>query len=246
MTRSRAPRRPRGRPRAGSAPSKPTNPREETTSEASPRIERRERRRQRSREEIAEAARRVLLRDGVSATTLDAIAREAGLTKAALYYYYPSKDALLFDLIFSLLEAQATRVHDAVERTHGGGEALRALIGESVRAFTSRMDDFRLTYIHPQTVEPGTVQVTAAQLERIRPLNELSYGGTAKRLAQDWKKARGRARVEPRLMAFLAGVSALGVLTMKGLVESSNDPLLYSDEQLIEGLTRVFEAAAAP
>lgn len=245
MTRPRDPRRPRGRPRKRAGPSKPT-PSAGEAAEASPRIERRERRRQRSREEIAEAARRVILRDGVNATTLDAIAREAGLTKAALYYYYPSKDALLFDLIFSSVEAQSLRVHDAVERTHGGGDALRALISESVRAFTSRMDDFRLTYIYPQTVEPDTSAVTPAQLERLRPLNDLAYGGTAKRLAQDWKKARGRARVEPRMMAFLAGVSALGVLTMKSLVERANDPLLYSDEQLVEALTRIFEAAAAP
>jgi hypothetical protein len=47
-------------------------------------------------------------------------------------------------------------------------------------------------------------------------------------------------------MAFLASVAAIGLLTMKGMVESVGDPLLYSDEQLIEGLARVFEAAAAP
>ncbi|MBK6696775.1 MAG: helix-turn-helix transcriptional regulator [Myxococcales bacterium] len=68
---------------------------------------RRERRRERSREEIVEAARRVLLRDGIAATTLDAVAKEVGLTKAALYYYYPSKDALLFEIIFGVLEAQS-------------------------------------------------------------------------------------------------------------------------------------------
>ncbi|MBK8593700.1 MAG: helix-turn-helix transcriptional regulator, partial [Sandaracinaceae bacterium] len=50
----------------------------------------------RSREEIIDAVRRVLFRDGLAATTLLAVAREVGLTKAALYYYYPSKDAMLF------------------------------------------------------------------------------------------------------------------------------------------------------
>jgi len=38
----------------------------------------------------------------------------------------------------------------------------------------------------------------------------------------------------------------MGMLTMKGMVESVGDPLLYSDEQLIEGFARIFEAAAAP
>jgi hypothetical protein len=47
-------------------------------------------------------------------------------------------------------------------------------------------------------------------------------------------------------MVFLANVAAVGILTMKGMVESLRDPLLYSDEQLIEGLARIFEAAATP
>ena len=64
------------------------------------RLARRERRRDRSREEILEAARRVLLRNGIAATTLDAVAREVGVSKTALYYYYPSKDALFFELVF--------------------------------------------------------------------------------------------------------------------------------------------------
>ena len=33
---------------------------------------------------------------------------------------------------------------------------------------------------------------------------------------------------------------------MKGMVEHVDDPLVFSDEQLIEGFARVFEAAAAP
>lgn len=34
-------------------------------------------------------------------------------------------------------------------------------------------------------------------------------------------------------MAFLAYLAAIGLLTMKGMVESVEDPLLYSDDQLI-------------
>jgi len=47
-------------------------------------------------------------------------------------------------------------------------------------------------------------------------------------------------------MAFLAYLSAIGLLTMKGMVESLDDPLAYSDEQLVEGFARIFAAAAAP
>ncbi len=214
--------------------------------EVPPRIARRERRRERSREEIVEAARRVLLRDGIAATTLDAVAKEVGLTKAALYYYYPSKDALLFEIIFGVLEAQSRAVHDAVLEAKSGGDALRAIVRETVHIYASRMDDFRLAFLHGQVARPGSVSLGAEQFARLRPLNDLTYAGAAKRLSEDWKHGRGRANVEPRLMAFLANIAAIGALTLKGIVESVGDPLLYSDEQLIEGLARIFGAAAAP
>ena len=229
-----------------SKPLKPSKSRRKAAAEppaVSPRTARRDRRRERSREEIVDAARRVLLKNGIVATTLDAIAKEVGLTKAALYYYYPSKDALFFEVIFGVLDAQTMAVHDAVATASNGGEALGAIIRETFHSFGSQLDDFRLAFLQSQVVKPGTVRFTAEQFARLRPLNDRLYGGAAKLLTEDFKSTRG-ARVEPRLMAFLAWAAALGLLTMKGLVESVGDPLLYSDEMLVEGLSRVFEAAA--
>ncbi len=209
------------------------------------RLARRERRRDLSREEILAAARRVLIRHGIAATTLDAVAKDAGLSKAALYYYFPSKDALFFELVYGTLESHAHTIDTSVGRSKNGGEALRAIIGGSVKAFAPNLDDFRLAFLHGQVAGHGAVHFDAQQFARIRPLNELWFGGAAKKLGEERKLRPSRARVEPRLMAFLAYVASLGLLTMKGMVESVKDPLLYSDEQLIEGLARIFEAAAA-
>jgi AcrR family transcriptional regulator len=228
------------------SPPKPRKKKATAPAEVAPRVARRERRRERSREEIVDAARRVLLRNGIAATTLDAVAKEVGLTKAALYYYYPSKDALLFEIVYGAVEAQSRAVHDAVAEAKNGGEALRAIVRETVHTFASRLDDFRLTFLNGQIAGPGAVRLGPEQFARIRPLNDLAYSGAAKILADEWKQRRGRAGVEPRLMAFLASVASIGLLTMKGMVESVGDPLLYSDEQLIDGLARVFEAAVAP
>src|SRR5262249_39471560 len=125
------------------------------------------------------------------------------------------------------------------------GEALGAIIRESVRTFSSRLDDFRLAFLHGQVAGPGAVHLNAEQFARIRPLNDLVYAGAAKMVSEGRKRGSLKGAVPPRLMAFLAGLSALGLLTMKGMVESFDDPLLYSDEQLTEGLVRIFEAAAA-
>ena len=112
--------------------------------------------------------------------------------------------------------------------------------------FSPRLDDFRVAYLHAQVAGPAAFQMNERQFARVRPLNDLTFAGAAKRLTEQRKRRRSRASVEPRLMAFLASISAIGLLTMKGTVENLGDPLLYSDEQLIEGLARIFEAAAAP
>lgn len=101
------------------------------------------------------------------------------------------------------------------------------------------MHDFRLTFMHGQVAGSSAVRFGAEHFARIRPLNELAYAGATATLAREWKHARGRAGVEPRLMVFLANVAAIGVLTVKGMVENLGDPLLYSDERLFDGLARV-------
>lgn len=226
----------------------PAPPAPVTSDEPSTRVSRRDRKRDKSREEIVAAARRVILKRGISATTLDAVAEEVGLTKAALYYYYPSKDALLFELVFGVFDRHAHDVHGAVAQASDGAAAMRAVIRATIEGFAGNLDDFRLAFMHNQVAGngPGAVRIAAQQFERLRPLNDLAYAGAARKLSEDWKHERGRARVDPRLMTFLANMAALGVLTMKGMVEHVGDPLKYSDEELIEGLARIFEAAARP
>ncbi|MCX5569722.1 MULTISPECIES: TetR/AcrR family transcriptional regulator [Kaistia] len=210
------------------------------------RAARRERKRDQSREEILAGARRVLLRHGIGAMTLDAVANEVGMSKTGLYYYFPSKDALAFELVHGVIEAQAKAVEARVGEAADGGGALRAILGGTVDAFAPRLDDFRLAFLFGQVAGAGAIRWDREQFERIRPLNDLLFAKATDILRQEQGERPPRAAVEPRLMAFLAYLSAIGLLTMKGMVEPMDDPLLYSDEQLVEGFSRIFEAAAAP
>jgi AcrR family transcriptional regulator len=208
------------------------------------RAARKQRRRDRSREEILAAARAVLIRSGVGAMTLEAVAAEAGMSKTGLYYYFPSKDALVFELVHATLARQAQAVHDAVEGTQDGGAALRAIIASTIRIYAPRLDDFRLAFLSGQFATAGEIAWSKEQFARLRPLNDLTLAGATERLRAERRATKGRGGVEPRLLAFLALLSAIGVLTMKGLVERLDDPLIYSDEELIDGLARIFAAAA--
>lgn len=58
-----------------------------------------ERKRQAKRQSILDAAARLFAHHGYHATRMADIAEELGLQKAALYYYFPSKEALLVELI---------------------------------------------------------------------------------------------------------------------------------------------------
>lgn len=207
---------------------------------------RQERRRDRSRDEILDAARVVLLRSGAAAMTLDAVAKEAGMSKTGLYYYFPSKDALVFELVFGALEGHARAVDGAAREAQSGGEMLGAIVRETVQAFSPRLDDFRLAFLFGQVAGAGAIHWTDEQLARIRPLNEQLLARTTATLAGEGREHPPRAAVEPRLLAFLAYLAAIGLLTMKGMVEHVEDPLVFSDEALIEGFARVFAAAASP
>ncbi len=211
---------------------------EPTTEDA--RKARQQRKRDRSRDDILAAARVVLLRDGIAAVTLEAVAREAGMSKTGLYYYFASKEALVFELVFAAYQNHAQRVQEAVAATETGPEALGAVIRNTVEVYSGQMDDFRLAFLLGQVTGSADMRISPEQLQRIRPLNDMLLAGATRLLAE--RKSTGP--VEPRLLAFLAFLSAIGMLTMKGLVESQGDPLLYSDEQMIEALSAIFARAA--
>ena len=158
------------RPVKKSSPNKNAIRSSETDAAIARRQARRDRRRERSREEILEAARHVLLQNGVGGMTLEAVAKEVGVSKPALYYYFPSKDALLFELIFETYESHARTVHEAVDQADDGANALSAIIRETVTAFAPQLDDFRLAFLHGQVANPGAVHFDAEQFARIRPV----------------------------------------------------------------------------
>jgi AcrR family transcriptional regulator len=82
-----------------------------------------------SRDRILAASVQVALRDGVSAMTLDAVAREAGISKGGLLYHFASKD----ELIAAMLEHHAAKIQKVVEARMAAdpnprGRWLRALV----------------------------------------------------------------------------------------------------------------------
>ena len=58
-----------------------------------------------TRERILEVAAQSFIDHGYAESPLSAIAREVGITKASLYYHFPSKDTMLLELVSPLLDS---------------------------------------------------------------------------------------------------------------------------------------------
>ena len=204
---------------------------------------RKERRREQVREEILDAARKVLLSEGLASLTLSAVARELQLTKAALYHYFASKDALVFELIYLGLESHAEAVGEAIANAATGADAVAALIRASADHYGARLDQFRLAYLVPQVGTGAATPFTPDMLARLRPFNERMYGAVARKIREDQKAGRVAPSIDGRRLAFLAHTAVLGMLTVEGLVELLDEaPLIHSRYAMVEDLVRTFTA----
>ncbi len=96
-------------------------------------------RRGRKYDQVLDGARRVFLRDGFDGASVDDIAREAGVSKATLYSYFPDKRLLFTEICnrecrLQTEEAEAAMEYDAPV------EALLTYAAERIAGFL--MSDF--------------------------------------------------------------------------------------------------------
>lgn len=204
------------------------------------------RRQEQVRDEILDAARKVLLSRGLSGLTMAAVARELQLTKAALYYYFSSKDALVFELVYLDLAGHAEVVGNAVADATTGADAIEALIRASSGHYGDRLDELRLAYLVPQVGSASATRFDSETLAKIRPLNDRMYGVVAKKIHQDQQAGRIAQSIDGQRLAFLAHTSVLGMLTVEGLVEVADDtPLIHTREAMVDELVHTFTARLA-
>ena len=111
------------------------------------------------RGQILEAARQNFIRHGLADTTVDGIARSAGVAKGTVYLYYRSKD----EILRQLLTADLAELHDdtvpAIAREGAIEDRLRRFF-TAVLAFYDRKRDF---LDHCQTEMTADVRKKARQ-----------------------------------------------------------------------------------
>jgi AcrR family transcriptional regulator len=117
---------------------------------------RRERQRTATLNEIKQTARRLVTDHGPGAISLRAIAREVGLSAAALYRYFPSLEALVADVCADVYDELRDAVDAAGAAAEGAGAKLIAMAYGFRRWSLAHTPEFALLFGTPV---PGVVEM---------------------------------------------------------------------------------------
>jgi len=200
--------------------------------------------RERARREILQTASGILREQGIESVTLDSVAGVLGMTKQALYHYFPSKEALMKGLVTTLLDDEVESLLAAIGSARSGGDVVETLIRGFYAHYIGNLGAFRAVYCQSQlysAVDTGMDKDTIR--EQINPRTHRLFDVLEARLAADSTDSMDRERL--RRFAFVAWTSALGLLTMLSVADAVGDPLIHRDADLLSALSDVFRNASA-
>jgi AcrR family transcriptional regulator len=101
---------------------------------------------------VVDGALRAIARFGLTKLTVDDVAREAGISRATLYRYFPGRGAVLAAVVQAETERLQRGLDEALVDVTGLPEALSAVAGFGARAFVGHE-----ALQHLLSTEPGTV-----------------------------------------------------------------------------------------
>jgi AcrR family transcriptional regulator len=212
--------------------------------EKSPQPTRVEQNRARTRKEILVTAQHILMDRGVEAVTLASVSGEMGLTKQALYHYFPSKEALIRCLVTALLDDEIDSLLNAIDETDTGSHTLGTMIRAFYDYYIGNLNAFRAIYCQSQLYSAGELVLDAETLRnKVNVRTRMLFDILEERISTGSMSASERA--ELRRLTFTAWLAALGLLTMLSVADATKDPLIHSDTDLLATLTKVFDEAAS-
>lgn len=95
-----------------------------------------------ARDRILDDAARLFARDGYDGTSLGELAASVGVTKAAIYHYFPNKKEIYEAIIVRTLEGLRHHVSQAIAQASGPEEALARFMTAHADFFEDHYDGF--------------------------------------------------------------------------------------------------------
>jgi AcrR family transcriptional regulator len=146
-------------------------------------------------EEVSRVACRIFRERGYHATSMRAIASSLGWQPAALYYYYPGKEDLLFSIMDSAVEALTARVLAAIDGDASPPERLRAAIAAHITAVADHLDELSVFLNEIKALGPENRACLQAKRDR--------YEHIFRDILEEGVQRGSLADVDPRLAGFL-------------------------------------------
>lgn len=129
--------------------------------------------------QIVQAAIRVIARQGYANTSLMDIAKEAGMSKGAVHYHYPSKEALIEVVLEAACDAVQERTIVAWSAGDNPFESLHASLEELWRARVNRTDEMLVVAdLIAQSLYDDKLRAPLAEFYRLAAQQILDYVGT--------------------------------------------------------------------
>ena len=143
------------------------------------------------REAILAAAARVFASEGFDRASMAALAQEAGISKANIYHYYDSKDALLFDLLNSHLKALRDRLAAVPLEGLTPPQKLQALCTEVLLAYQGADNAHRVQSAGMDHLPEAERNILVGyQRDMVRQLSDVIAQNAPEQLANNPAKLR--------------------------------------------------------
>lgn len=193
------------------------------------------------RQHLLQTAREVLVARGVAGFTIAAVAEAAGLSKAAVFYWFSSKEDLVGALAAEVLAAEADALCAAIDAAPSGRDGLAALVKAKVDFYERDPDAFRLLYLWPQVLGLDARWMATAIYPQSRRVNDRLEA----RLLADQTAGLVHPRHVARVLANAAWIAAHGLVSLTlGLRELGGDTL-HTREVLQNTLVDLLVSGAA-
>jgi TetR/AcrR family transcriptional regulator, regulator of biofilm formation and stress response len=153
---------------------------------------------------ILDAARRILVRDGVGGLTMAAIGDEAGVRKSLITYHFGSKEGLLAVLFDSVVHDHNLAGMELLTRQAMGQERVKALLARE-RALADDPEYRSVTFeLLPKVLRSDELRPRVDELWRW-------YHEVVLRDLDAWDDEKRRAKMKPLVSILLALIDGLSI-----------------------------------
>ncbi len=143
------------------------------------------------RAQILAQAARVFATEGFDRASMSQLAQACGISKANIYHYYPSKDALLFDILDTYLRGLRDRVLGVDIAGLSPAEALHALVLEILLAYQGADYEHRIQIRRLAIMPPEEQKVLRAyQRDMVRRMGQVLEMCAPETLGKEPEKLR--------------------------------------------------------